>query len=361
MAGEVLAAHPLVAFLRDPQYSSARFDIRAWSELLRAARRSNLIARVACVAEASGVSADVPDKVRFHLRSGLRVSRSSRLSTLREVRLISRALEGANVPCILLKGAAYVVAGIDAGNGRLLSDIDIMVPHDRLVEAETAFARNGWMTTKLDAYDQRYYRQWMHELPPMRHLTRGTSLDIHHTILPPTARLRPNVELLWRSANALSEPAGMMVLGGKDMILHSATHLFHEGEFDNGLRDLFDMDALIREFCVEPAFWDDLLQRAALLDLEWPLYYALRYCAGIAGSPIPDQVLRQSEQAMPSALVRRLMDQLVVRSIGNVLGRRASVMTGMAQFAMYVRSHYLRMPVQMLIPHLLRKQFVGER
>lgn len=361
MAGEALAAHPLVAFLRDPQNASERFDSRAWGDLLRAARRSNLIARVACVAEASGVSRDVPEKVRFHLRSALRLAHSSRLSTLREVRFIHRALEGTNVPCLLLKGGAYVVAEIDAGRGRLLSDIDIMVPHDRLIEAETAFARNGWMTTKLDAYDQRYYRQWMHELPPMRHLKRGTSLDIHHTILPPTARLRPNVEQLWASANALSEPAGIMVLGGKDMILHSATHLFHEGEFNNGLRDLFDMDALVREFCAEPAFWDDLLKRADLLDLEWPLYYALRYCAGIAGTPIPDSVLRRSEKAMPSALMRQLMDQLVVRSIGNVLSRREGVMTGMAQFALYVRSHYLRMPMRLLVPHLVRKQFVEER
>jgi hypothetical protein len=31
----------------------------------------------------------------------------------------------------------------------------------------------GWAATHHDAYDQRYYRQWMHELPPMQPYARG--------------------------------------------------------------------------------------------------------------------------------------------------------------------------------------------
>ncbi len=51
------------------------------------------------------------------------------------------------------------------------------------------------------------------------------------------------------------------------MILHSATHLFHEGEFDNALRDLADLDALLKQYQSEGNSWESLLMRAKQLDL----------------------------------------------------------------------------------------------
>jgi hypothetical protein len=32
------------------------------------------------------------------------------------------------------------------------------------------------------------------------------------------------------------------------MVLHSATHLFYDGELNHGLRDLVDLDDLLRHF-----------------------------------------------------------------------------------------------------------------
>ena len=94
------------------------------------------------------------------------------------------------------------------------------------------------MTTHHDAYDQRYYRQWMHELPPLRHMTRQTVLDVHHTILPLTAHLKPDPAKLWEAAVGIEGQVNFCVLAPVDMVLHSATHLFHDGELEHGLRDL---------------------------------------------------------------------------------------------------------------------------
>lgn len=41
---------------------------------------------------------------------------------------------------------------------------------------------------------------------------------------------------------------GVFVLGHADIVLHSAAHLFHEGEWGSGLRDLVDLHALLGEF-----------------------------------------------------------------------------------------------------------------
>ncbi|WP_311964411.1 nucleotidyltransferase family protein, partial [Acinetobacter baumannii] len=92
------------------------------------------------------------------------------------------------------------MAGLDAGRGRLFSDVDILVPKPRLDEVEAALMLHGWASTHLDPYDQRYYREWMHEIPPKVHVRRGISIDVHHAIMPETAADRPDPDLLRAAA-----------------------------------------------------------------------------------------------------------------------------------------------------------------
>ena len=184
---------PLLRFLRDPDAACATFASSEWESLLRTARRANLLSRIACIVHQSGLTGKLAPKVRLHLTSALRIAESNQVSVLQEVRKLRSALAEQRVRVVLLKGAAYIAGELAPAPGRLLSDIDIMVSVEQLQVAERELVAHGWMPTKFDAYDQRYYRQWMHELPPLRHLGRGTNLDVHHTILPPTAALKPDV------------------------------------------------------------------------------------------------------------------------------------------------------------------------
>ena len=61
-----------------------------------------------------------------------------------------------------------------------------------------------------------------------------------------------------------------------------------------------------------------------------------------------------------SQVIRKIMAIVVPESIGSILEDQPSITSRVSQFAMYVRSHYLRMPMHLLLPHLLRKQFVAE-
>jgi hypothetical protein len=51
------------------------------------------------------------------------------------------------------------------------------------------------------------------------------------------------------------------------------------------------------------------------------------------------------------------MDQLVGRALTPEHPDHPTKVTALARWLLYVRSHYLRMPLQLLIPHLLRKGF----
>jgi hypothetical protein len=354
----LLRSSILLRFLRDPVTASQSFSLAQWAILIQSARRANLLSRVACLVDKLiGLDALHP-KVSFHLSSALTVAQGNQRSVFWEVRKIHQALTEYNIPFVILKGAAYIVGGFEAGLGRLLSDTDIMVPRDRLDETEAAFYKNGWITTKFDAYDQRYYRTWMHELPPMQHLDRGTSLDVHHTILPPTSSLKLDVDKLWRHIQPLKNFSGAYVLGPADMILHSATHLFHDGELENSLRDLVDLDALFRSFMPIEGFWDHLYSRAIELNLSRPLFYAIHYLTKLLDTPVPNDFYQSILQiGAPRESISSIMDFLILRSFASIVFEQKIGLLGPSKFLMYVRSHYLRMPIHLLLPHLFRKQF----
>ena len=353
-------SHPLIRYLRNPQAALA-FSVGQWERLLRSARHGSLSSRVGWLAEQSGLMVQLPEKIQFHFQSALRVAQSQAVSVNWEVAQIQKALVEPNIPFVILKGGAYIKGQFAAAPGRMLSDVDIMVPKSRLNDAEKALYAAGWFPTKLNSYDQRYYREWMHELPPMQHLERGTTLDLHHTILPPTALLKPDVDLLWAAASPIEGEKGVFVLSPVDMVLHSATHLFHDGELEHGLRDLVDMDALIRQFSVQPQFFAALIERAQILHLGRPLHYALTYCKLFLHTPIPEAIFsRAVGLGSQSAMIRNIMDVVVLSSLGSILQAKPSALSHTSQFAMYVRSHYLRMPMRLLVPHLIRKQFTAD-
>jgi hypothetical protein len=121
-----------------------------------------------------------------------------------------------------------MLAGLPLARGRTFTDLDILVPRERLEEVEASLLAAGWVHHNTDDYDQRYYRRWMHELPPMYHPDRGVLMDVHHSILPLTSRLTPDIESFWAESVPLPMPS-FRALCPADMLLHSAAHLFQDG------------------------------------------------------------------------------------------------------------------------------------
>lgn len=344
---------PLLDVLRDPR-RMATLALRDWDLLLRQAAASGLLSRIAVTADARGLTPALPAAVQPHLTAARTLAAKQRQAVRWEVRRIAQALAGVGTPVALLKGAAYAIADLPPAAGRLFGDIDLLVPRDRLDEVEAALLLAGWHPLKQDPYDQRYYRQWMHELPPLRHIRRGTVLDVHHNLLPDTARIRTHAAPVLAAARPLAEPAGLSVPCAADLVLHSACHLFHEGEWHHGLRDLVDLDALLRAFADADEFWPQLLARADVLNLGRPLYYALDCCRRWLHTPVPDDVFGGCPQRPPRwqlPLMRRLFDA----GLGSAHPTCGKRFAGVAAFALYVRSHYLRMPWRLLLPHLLHQ------
>jgi Uncharacterised nucleotidyltransferase len=343
----------LLRALREPR-SMARLDLDAWDLLARQAASAGLLGRLGALAHGAGVHDALPRPVQHHMQAMLTLAGQQQRAVRWELVQLARTLEELPGPVLLLKGAAYVAAGLPPSAGRLFGDIDLLVPKAQVNHAEALLMLDGWVSSHASAYDQRYYRDWMHELPPMVHVRRQTLLDLHHNILPETARVRTRPDLLLAAALPLAEHPRFSVPQPVDLVLHSATHLFHEGDWQHGLRDLVDLDAMLRGFAVAPAFYPSLLARAAELNLGRPLFYGLRYGRNLLQTPVPDSVMLQCP-SRPSRLAAQAMDRLFLPALSTVHESCHATGAAAAQAALYVRSHWLRMPMRLLLPHLAYK------
>ncbi|AMO73323.1 nucleotidyltransferase domain-containing protein [Sphingorhabdus sp. M41] len=331
-------ARPLVNALREPASVEA-LNGRQWTDLISIARAESLIGSLAHRLK----PVTVPDSVRAVLQDAIEAHDLARQQALWEADCARRALADYPGKIVLMKGTAYVAGNRAAGVGRSIGDLDIMVDRKDLPVVEASLLDAGWEWVKPDPYDDQYYRDHMHELPPLIHRERDRMIDVHHTILPLTAGPTPDAAAILESAVRLDD--GLYVMAPADMVLHSIAHLFADGDLAGGLRNLWDINHLLREFCgADQQFWNELGARAKVHGLGDELARALRLAASLYGTPV-DQGLADRSASADSFYIRRLLAR-------DGFGRETRKFT---RFAFYVRSHWLRMPPMMLARHLWTK------
>ncbi len=331
----------------------AVLDFSGWERLLTLGRLHGIVGRWHGQLETEGLLPRVAEPIRRHLWSEhLRAQDRTRMARW-EANRIERAFRDSDLPVVLLKGAAYILAGLPPGNARMLSDVDILVPHARLSEAEAVLHRHGWQSPPHSDYDEHYYRAWMHELPPLQHVTRSAVLDLHHNLLPRTSRLCPNADALL--ADAVTLPGSRLkILAPADMVLHSIAHGFYGGEFTNCWRDVLDVHELVTHFAqASPDFWTNFQRRTAQFRFERPAYYALHASSTVLGTEVPPAVMVQLAAHAPPLPVRWIMNWAIRRTV--LPGLPPAFLERCALRGLYLRSHWIKMPPLLLARHLWTK------
>ena len=349
----------LVQALRDPA-SIGALDANGWTALLTVARAERLVGTVAYRLAGQVL----PDTVTAILADERTNAEYQKRSALWEADCARRALADYAHKVVLMKGTAYAAAGLQAAEGRHIGDLDIMVARADLGAVEAMLLAAGWEWVKEDAYDDAYYRDHMHELPPLIHKERDRMIDVHHTILPLTAKPKPDAAAMLADAVSLNpvrpdlverqegarerastrsaRTDNLCIFSPTDMVIHSAAHLFADGELDGGLRNLWDIHCLLTEFA-DDAFWLALKSRAGHHQL-WPaVHRAARLAHELYCTEIPTDW--QSWHRQDKWYVMRLTAR-------NEWGQQTRKII---RLIFYIRSHLLRMPPLMLARHLWTK------
>ena len=359
MKSTAAAPEALVEAVLDPR-TLRDLDLPAWEALLACARRNAVLAYLAHRAEAANVIDDLPPAPRTAMRSAR--TAAARLAQLARFELdrVRRVLQPPGIPLIALKGAAYLLRGMPHASTRIMSDVDVMVPRERIDAAERVLVESGWKGTKLDPYDQAYYRRWSHEIPPLQYPGRLLAVDVHHTIVPPVSRLKPDPEAFWADATA-SAIDGIVLLSPVDSLLHAAVHLFFDSDFDGRFRDLVDVHEMFVSFGAAPGFWDALIVRARAQGLTRPLYYACATSSRVLRTAIPADVIEALRHHAPPLPVDAWMTHTLATLLSPADATRWPPANRGRLWLMYVRSHWLRMPPHLLVPHLVRKSLRRSR
>ena len=323
---------------------------------IRLARKVRLLGRFACDLEESGELDRLPAAAVSQFTASQTMAASRARLARWELNRIARAVSRLeNTDLVVLKGCAYLILDLPNAAGRLFADVDLMTDASMLELVERNLNDFGWRTTELSPYDDNYYRRWTHELPPMLHEEREVEIDLHHNIVPRTARLKPPAYRFLESSRLVPETR-FRVLSNEDMTLHAMTHLMFDSDLADKLRDLVDIGDLIQFFSVDdPLFWDRLTERAEEMDLRRPAFYSIRYIHKLLHIAIPDRTLRATAEWAPPAIITKLMDRLVPQALFPGDPDHETLTVRVSRFLLYVRSHWIRMPPWLLFYHLSYK------
>jgi hypothetical protein len=343
-----------ISAIREPAMVM-EWSLPEWERAVRLGRRLRLLGRLAESLDSAGLLLGVPELPRRHLVSEQRLSRHRTAMLVWALERIRQSLEARGTEPILLKGAAYLAQGLAIASGRLPSDIDILVPREDIPTVCGLLSNAGWQEVALDEHDRRYYHEWSHEVPPLVHPVHPIELDVHHNIVPPMARSRVDAGLLF--AGSRSTPwHGWRVLAPLDQVLHSAAHLFFDSDVRDRVRDMVDLDSLLRHFGMTPGFWEDLPRRARELDLAEPMALACHFCTDWLETPVPElasQALQATAGLDPgrSTLVEILRTALLPLEPDEAPSWRTLAAGTLVQ----ARYHRWRLPLAQTVSHLFRK------
>ncbi|MGC4081793.1 MAG: nucleotidyltransferase family protein [Vicinamibacterales bacterium] len=163
--------------------------------------------------------------------------------------------------------------------------------------------------------------------------------------------MQPDVGRLRAAARPVGDGSRWKVLSPAHMVVHSAVHGFHDGEMVNPLGDILDIHQLVSEFTTrDSSFPNHLIEEGRRMGVQVPLGHALRAATRWFGPMAPGF---PEPGSLPSSarIVDACIDAMVRRSVvpPRELGRSG------AGLAMYMRSHWLKMPPLLLARHLTVK------
>ena len=339
----------ILSFFTEPQQFIQNASPAIWTDFLQQARDHGLSARFYYLLQRDNLLSQVPAKVRLHGLSAARYAEKQQHSLYFELRQLEHIFAEADHPCILLKGAAYRALALPVSHGRLFADIDILVPADKLKQVRDKLFFSGFAEGSISEYDRHYYINWSHQNPPLRHFQRGTVIDLHHHIYPTASAKRIDITPLFQQAQRLPGSA-FSVPTITHMFLHAAVHLFYQEETHKLVKDIIDLNALLRAV-EQQQLLAELITQAEQMSVQSALINAVSVLALLFNNTAAQTVLQQSA-ITPQRFVCKLLVSMLQGS--------ALVSYG-ASALWFIRGHGMKMRWQILLYHSLAKPLANVR
>ena len=337
----------LMCFLKNEEVDVER-PLSEWFRLIALCRQLGLLALLANRIEGLNIAPSLLKRINTHLLSAkLQVENQQKSVNWHIEKLVANNPDG--IQFLVLKGAAYLFAEKSIATGRTMSDVDILVTRSSLDNAEFWLFLNGYASIKNDEYDDYYYRQWMHELPPFMHTTGGLTLDLHHNLLPMTSKRFIDPHLLF--AEAREAKPNFFIPSDADLIIHSAVHLLQDSVFNRTLRDLTDLYHLISELTHHQHSTAALFERAKTLRLEKDVAKVFSLLHSVFKRELLPIETDFVKQCLGRSLFWPLEKRCYITMLQQPLLSEWTAKHHLSSWVLFVKSHLIKMPLTLLIKH----------
>lgn len=341
------------AVLLEPSTAIA-WSIPVWESAILILREEKLLATLYHLSNQQDVYSSYPEFAQRHLFSASIYAERQAKQIYYEATILNKLLKKIEITPIFLKGANYALRNSHNSRGRICSDIDVLVKKDQINQCEALLLEQNWQSETLTEYDQKYYREWAHEIPPLMHPFRGTVLDVHHNLYLPISGRSPDIELFLSKLDYTDDDLALLKL--PQTVLHSIIHLFMNEDFSNGLRDLFDIYGLIKQHGDE-IFWDELFELAQKTNFMVELQYCLTALQLIFKYDAPRCITSKLE-SFPLSKIQKFWAKYVF--INAILPQHPLTVKSAQKLCSslaYFRGHWVKMPKSVLVKHFVVKTY----
>ena len=233
---------------------------------------------------------------------------------IREAREVAQILAQIDIRAVFLKGMAQILAGSHDAGGRMVNDLDILVPENRLREALDHLQRCGFSPGPGKPFvDAARLRPFAHHAPPLRRHENAPWVEIHRAFFADPDFLLPAHEII-ASARPVSQkdwtawiPAPEHQMGMA--IAHASLRGLERFGAGISLRDMADCLAL-RDQVDLPALERRFHAHGVLGELRWFSALLGRLCGSGA-------------ELVPTSWHRRMQARLILRGWAHAGWRRA--------------------------------------
>ncbi|HEX4279863.1 MAG TPA: nucleotidyltransferase family protein [Solirubrobacteraceae bacterium] len=274
---------------------------------------------------------DAPAPVRSALERAYLASSARSLFISDAQRRVVDALVAADIPALLLKGAALVETVYPDPGQREMLDLDILVPSGQIAQASSALAPLGYRPSPTDEYTPSSPSTQLepdaHHAPALVGREQLVAVELHHHLTIPGEGVRFDIDQIWERGRP--SPRGPHLLPSpEDLLLHVSLHFtrnrvggsYRRRHTGGALAQICDIARIVEH---EELNWEGLASSARSYGLETRVFLAL-FAARELGVPVPAAALaelqpprfnREVGRRLVTLRVLRTDDHLPVRSL----------------------------------------------
>ena len=262
-----------------------------WPKLLELAAWHRVSAILQLHLGQPDLAALVPDAAQRQLQAICRDNAARGLYLRASLRRVLDTLHAADIPVVVLKGAALAETVYDDPALRPMGDLDIMVPEPDLTRTDELMRGLGYapyVSTEIQAE----LREHHHHYPALKSPDGVIKLEIHRHVIKRESSLYFDLAGFWRRAITQSiAGTDALVLAPEDLLLHLCLNFFQDRQdHSNGaLSQVVDVAEVLR--CYAAVLdWDRFVTEVRRHQLAGPVFCALLTARNLLDAPVPDAV-----------------------------------------------------------------------